>query len=642
MPGDPADPGDSGDPGDPGDPGDATFDALGGPIGPAAAATAGGSAGGASGASPPDPSRRPAGAPPGRTGRRRRLLVWSVLVVAALAWLALAGVSLARARSEAAAGIDGLKQVRADLSPTDIMRGTRLPALRRSHAHFARAHDHVRSPFVAPLRILPVIGRQVRSIDALASSAERVVGAGVDAMTASQELLVRRPEPGPARVRMLRDLTAIARRARLDVGGIDLGPSQALLGPLARARDDFAEQLGALQRGLADAYYAGRGVSELVEGPSRYLVLAANNGEMRAGSGMLLSAGALTFREGRFHLGAMTSTTGLALPRGAVPVTGDLAALWGWTYPSQDWRNLAISPRFDTTGPLATAMWKARTGDEVDGVIVLDPVALRSLLAVTGPVTVDGREIGEGNVVQQVLLDQYREFNPTSPAQAERRERLSATARAAIQALDERGWGVSDLLDRLRTAARGRHVLAWSSHPGQQRAWVASGVAGRLTRGSLLVSVLNRNGTKLDQFLAVDATVTTQRAQDGTAVTLTLRLSNTTPEGLPGYVVGPYPGLGLAAREYGGILSVNVPGTARRVRFGAGGAATVAGRDGETAVIARDVRLTAGARAEVVIRFDLPEGVDSIRVEPSARIPGIVWHHGPETWNDGAPRDLRW
>lgn len=614
---------------EPGDPSD------GGPTG--AGAPTGAEAG-----APTDDAATGAGPRPGGRGRGRRW-VWAAVLILLVVWAALAARSLVLARSEAAAGIDGLKQVRADLTPTDIMRGTRLPALRTAHGHFRQANDHVRSPFVAPLRILPVVGRQVRSIDALSSSAERVSGAGAAAMASSQELLGRRPEPGPERVQMMRDITAVAHRAHLRVRDVDLGPSRALIGPLARARDDFAEQLDALRKGLADADDAGRGITAMMEGPSRYLVLAAHNGEMRAGSGMLLSAGILEFEHGRFDLGAMTSTTGMALPRGAVPVGGDLAALWGWTYPSQDWRNLAMSPRFPTTGSLAAQMWKARTGEAVDGVIVLDPVALRSLLAVTGPVTVDGRRIDEGNVVNEVMIEQYRGFDPTWSEQTERRERLSATARAAIRALDERGWGTSDLLDELRTAARGRHVLAWSGRPDQQRAWVAAGVSGRLGAGSMMVSVLNRSGTKLDQFLTVDAGMTTERASDGgTEVALRLRLANTTPEGLPPYVVGPYPGLGLAAREYSGILAVTVPGTARKVRFGGGDDMLVGGPDGDTAVIARDVRLAAGARTEVEVRFYLPPGVRSLTVDPSARIPAVSWHSGRETWTDGSAHEVDW
>ena len=54
----------------------------------------------------------------------------------------------------------------------------------------------------------------------------------------------------------------------------------------------------------------------------------------------------MTMQDGQFDLGPMTDTSPLKVPAGAVPIPGDLAARWGWTDPSQEWRNLAMSPRF--------------------------------------------------------------------------------------------------------------------------------------------------------------------------------------------------------------------------------------------------------------------------------------------------------
>ena len=141
-------------------------------------------------------------------------------------------------------------------------------------------------------------------------------------------------------------------------------------------------------------------MSKLLRGPSKYLVLAANNAEMRAGSGTLLSAGILTVQDGKFSLGDMRSTGDLTLPSGAVPVPGALAALWGFVDPTQDLRNLGTSPRFDVTGPLGAQMWKSLTGEQVDGVLALDPVTLQALIAAEGPVTVDGVQLNADNVVQ--------------------------------------------------------------------------------------------------------------------------------------------------------------------------------------------------------------------------------------------------
>ena len=66
---------------------------------------------------------------------------------------------------------------------------------------------------------------------------------------------------------------------------------------------------------MIDVDDASKGIAQMAEGPSKYLVLAANNSEMRAGSGMLLSAGVMNMANGQFDLGPMTDTGRLIVPR---------------------------------------------------------------------------------------------------------------------------------------------------------------------------------------------------------------------------------------------------------------------------------------------------------------------------------------
>ena len=73
--------------------------------------------------------------------------------------------------------------------------------------------------------------------------------------------------------------------------------------------------------------------------------------------------------------------------------------------PTEEWRNLASSPRFEVTASLAAEMWRATTGETVDGVLLVDPVALQALLAAQGAVSVGDREIGADNVVEFLMLD---------------------------------------------------------------------------------------------------------------------------------------------------------------------------------------------------------------------------------------------
>jgi hypothetical protein len=575
--------------------------------------------------------------------RRRRwwlyLLLFAVLVVA---WLAFSAVSLLRARHDANLGMDLVRRARSSLTPTDIVRGQGADLLRGAKGDFARAHHRVASPWIAPLRVVPVVGRQVHSIDALTGSAARVVAVGSDAMTRSRRELDAAVASGGARVNQVHTLGAIADDSSRKLQHVDLGPRNALIGPLRDARDKFAGDLDKIRRAIADVGYASAGLDQLLKGPSRYLLVAANNGEMRNGSGMWLSAGLLDFQDGRFTIHDMRPTADLALQPPGVPVTGDLAARWGWSVPNQEWRNLMLSPLLPENAQLAAQMWQAQGGPAIDGILVIDPVGLQALLSASGPVNVDGREIDANNVVQYVLHDQYVGVPFGNSQQQQRREQLSGIARAALTAIDQHGWHATSLVDQLRLAAQGRHVLAWSNKPVQERAWQAAGIDGQLNPDSLLVSVLNRGGNKVDQYLNVDATFDTTPSSAGTDVRLQLKLSNSAPVNDPPYVIGPFPGSGLRPGDYLGILAVTVPGSAGSVRIDNGAPLVAAGADGPTRVVATYVALQRGQSRTLTVQFTLPTGVREVAVEPSARVPGERWRAGSDQWVDAGAHVLGW
>jgi hypothetical protein len=169
-------------------------------------------------------------------------------------------------------------------------------------------------------------------VRALTSGASTVVDVGVHAMEQSTKELDVTATAGAERIKLLTRLGEIGAEAADTLRGVGLGPGNALIGPLASARTKFARQLHKARRAMADVRDASAGIGEMALGPSRYLLLAANNSEMRSGSGMLLSAGVLATLGGNFSLGPMTSVTDLAPPPGTVQVTGDYQARGGgWT-----------------------------------------------------------------------------------------------------------------------------------------------------------------------------------------------------------------------------------------------------------------------------------------------------------------------
>jgi hypothetical protein len=521
-----------------------------------------------------------------------------------------------------------------------LLQGRTVARLERAADRFATADRRLSSPALAPLRILPVAGRQVRSAEAIAAAAERVAREGLAGVGLGRAELRGGGGRGLDRVEQVRRLGALADRTNARLARVSLGPSAGLVGPLGRARWELESTVADLRRGLARGSAAATAFADLLGGPRSYLVFAANPSEMRAGSGMFLSVGNMRTGEGSVDVTGMASVTNVAVPAG-VAIDGDLAARWGWLAPQTDWRNLVLSPRFPDSAALAARMWEAGGHGPVDGVLALDALALRAVLAATGPVQAAGLDITADNVVEELTHTQYTRY-PDLSERDERRESLSAIATAVMQALSEREWSAEVLADGLARAARGRHVLLWSSRPSEQRGWTAAGLDGTVRADSLMVSVLNRGGNKLDYWLPSDVRLDLRAVGDHTEGSIRMRLRNTTPPDEPAYVAGPHYGLPLQPGEYLGLAAVTLPGSASGGRFEGVDQLAVAGADGPTRVIATEFQLPRGEERTIVVRFRLPGRHGALHVEPSAREPSVPWSFRAERWRDDRAHTVRW
>ena len=457
-----------------------------------------------------------------------------------------------------------------------------------------------------------------------------------------QRLLAADRGGGPAdRPALIEALAAEAARTDDRLASLQLGPREGLLPPLAHRRNQFSDELERLRTGLQRGAAGGRATADLLSGGGRYLVFAANNAEMRAGSGMLLSVGELEADGGVLRMGSMTTVENMLVPPGGAGLAGDLADRWGWLKPNEDWRNLMLSPRFDASAELAARMWVARGHRPVDGVIVVDPLVLQAVLAATGPIHVNGDTITAEDVVGRLLHDQYLRY-PDDVQIATRREELGEVAQAAFGAVNGDRVSLPRLAAGLARAAGGRHLLVWSARPDHQAEWSAAGVDGGLRADSLLVSVMNRSGTKLDQFLDVSADLSYSREGADTRATLRVRIHNRVPAGQPAYIAGPRAGSGVGRDVYRGIVSATLPGFARDARVDGVEFPAVAGADGPTRVTGVQLDVGPGQEQVVVIRFLLPRHQGSLTVEPGARIPATRWTSGETAWSDDGARRVTW
>ncbi len=563
-------------------------------------------------------------------------MAWGVGVALVLvaAWSVAVALAVVRAQREARAGETAVEGLR-DATLDDVLDGSVEPRLVEVREHFAAAGDAIGPFWMAPARSLPVVGRQLRSADALADTAVTLADTGLGAVARTRAAVDDGDLTGAGRVELVETLADVVTDASVALDGVDLGPDEALLAPLADARAQLDTELTDVRASLADAERATTGFAELLRGPSRYVLVAANNAEMRAGSGTWLQAGLLTIDDGDLAVVDLRQSYDRNPPDGAVPIgDADLAALWGWTEPQEEWRNLALSPRLPASADLAARMWEWAEGQPPDGVIVVDPVALALIIDLSGPVPFQGRRVDAAELLDYLLVEQY------AVVEAQRDNLARRLAEASLATTVVRRLSAVDVeprqaIEAMGPAVTGRHLLGWSRNPVVADAFAAVGMDGDLGERSLAVALVNRGGDKLDSFTRLTTRVRSEPTPDGVAVEVTVRVTNDGRDDLPGIILGSHQGDGT----YSGFVTVNVPGAARDVRF-EGDEVVAAGPDGPTQAISGAVVVPPGQSRERTVRFTLPADAAGIRLEPTARQPETRWRVDGREYDDDGRHEI--
>jgi len=590
---------------------------------------------------PTEPAPPAAGLP---TSRRRWWLLGLGVVGLVVIWGVLAAAQLIGAAARVRDAREGVRTLR-DVRPEDLLEGDLVERLVDIGDDLDAAADRTGSAVVAPLKLLPVVGRQVRSADAMASAGAEALDVITVALTDARRMLDTPLAGGAERVAVLRGLHEVVARADAALAATDLGPREALVGPLHDARQTLDEELGRVRELLQQASAGTLGLADLLEGPHRFLLLAANNAEMRAGMGFFGSAGVLETRDGRLSVTKVETTSTLLLPDGAVPAPADLEGRWGWLKPTTDMRNLALTPRFTEVAPLAARMWEAAGHDPVDGVLAVDPGFLAAALSVTGPVELEGEVFDADSIVDFLLNGQYRDvldFDEGS-RYVVRKDHLSRVTAAVLATVDQRDLDVVATVDAMRDAAQARHILAWSSVPEQQAAFEAAGIDGELQPDSLLLSLVNRSGNKLDWYLNTGAVLSMEERGGDTEVTVDVRIRNEARLDDSPYVIGPNPRVEppLEKARYRGILAVSLPGAARDVRLEGAELLQTSGPDGPSWVAMAMVEIPHQELVHYRLRFTLPGAGASVRVEPTGRLPAVRWTIDGHVVTDGRAHTVR-
>jgi hypothetical protein len=472
-----------------------------------------------------------------------------------------------------------------------------------------------------PLRVvspIPVLGQQVKVLRSMTRTATQVGAIGTVAARQVQARLDVATQGPPGRVALLTTAVEELDRARAKLHGLKVGDDKWALPPLRGARAHLAASLTTAQTKMQDASVMADALRRMFVGPSRYLILAGNNAEMRTG-GMPLSAGVAEIRDGAIAVGAFMSTYDLFLLHGAVPVPKNVQDLYGWMTIGAEWRATTATPNFPLSGELYSEMAQRAGLGPVDGVIFVDILALKAVITATGPVDLDGVRYTTANIEQQVMNENYINFGDPL-AQSGRRDLQSRLGTAVFEALNSRPLKLGPLVSNLSTAGKGRHLLAWSADPGLQAAFQRTAIDGALHPDALMVNLENISANKLDWYITPKINLKTVWVRRGVrrvemSVTFTNKRRTRTSDVVEGVVYDRTHG--MQDGEHRVFFVAYLPKSAVDVAS-ANPPFSSAGVDGPMKVVGFNYGVKIGETRTVKVTFSVPKNQVFLLI-PSAR-----------------------
>lgn len=462
-----------------------------------------------------------------------------LLLCAGAAWI---GIRAHSAASNLSATRTAVSNVRADL----VAGRDATPDLQAAQRDAAAADNDTHDPVWFLASWLPPV-RTVRGLASVANDlAQHVLPPVVEVgPTVTPSKLRTAPgtialAPLQAAAPKLTEAEVATARARNEVAGLPGG----WFGPIGSARTKVLDQLTSLSGSLdAAARFARVGPSMLgADGPRRYFVAEQNNAESRGTGGLIAGYAIVEADHGHISVVQQGSNAAFRAPRRPVMQLGaDFNQLYGNLDPTSSWFQSNLSPDFPTTASIWAHLWEAQTGQHIDGVIGIDPVALAALLDVTGPVTVPGYAgpLTGANLTNFVEAKEYAVF--TGADQGPRKAFLSRVAKVILGKLLAGGGDSQGLATAMGREAGTSHLSIWSAHPAEQAEISGTPLAGEIpvTRAPFAsLTVDNVGASKLDYYLERALTYRATSCSGPTRpATITVRLKNTAPvRGLPPYV----------------------------------------------------------------------------------------------------------
>ncbi|MGX1159827.1 uncharacterized protein DUF4012 [Arthrobacter sp. SLBN-100] len=510
-------------------------------------------------------SSRQTGGRATRPRNRRRILITGIWTATAAAILSVAALWIGGRAETINTELDAAAQLVPQLKNQVAGNNAQQAgaSVNRLRIHTAAARNAAEDPLWTLASAVPFLGPNFDAVSEIARTADDVATLGAAPLVKVFDSLnwdILLPTVSGTDLEPLKkaapSAASAAHAVRISVERLERIETSRLLpevaDPLIRAKEEL--------RSVTDTLDASADAALIIpdmlgaEGGRNYLLMIQNNAESRASGGIPGALAVVKLEDGKLTLGAQTTAGEIGTFSPSLPVDTQQQQIYTARL-GKYMQDVNLTPDFPTAASSAVAMWEKKTGNSLDGVLSIDPVALSYILAATGPVEIADSdwslansglpsELNAKNVVSTLLSDVY--------AKIERPELQDVYfAGVAQKIFAELALGNADakrLIVGITQATSEGRVRVWSATSDEQKVIAKYPLGGSIAGESVGpaefgVYFNDGTGAKMDYYVKRTVQLVKECPVDGyeqTSVRITSTNSAPLDAGtsLPAYVTG--------------------------------------------------------------------------------------------------------
>jgi len=275
--------------------------------------------------------------------------------------------------------------------------------------------------------------------------------------------------------------------------------------------------------------------------PRKYLISFQNSAEARGTGGILGAYALIELDKGNLKVlrtGSNASLYGISLTEIPITMPAEFLKLYGKN--PAILQNSNLSPHFPYGAQIWMGLWKKKYGEQLDGVIAVDPTALSYVLRATGEITLkSGEKITSENVVEETLKNAYERYEKDNDA---RKQYLVDIMNATAAKLTKGEYSKIKMAKALRDGIKANRILIYSTNKDAQEKLAAVKLGGELNledNNEYRTVIQNIDASKIDYYLDRSVEIESKSCEKEKETQVRIRVTNTlkTGVGLSPYVL---------------------------------------------------------------------------------------------------------